>query len=71
MIQYIHHTTNIVSTHYIIFFRIEILKLFLAVTKEAHFNPFLRELHPISLEPKSSACFLDNFKSRTRSFNLP
>jgi len=32
---------------------------------------FWRKFHPLSPEPKSSACFLDNSKSRTRSFNSP
>jgi len=32
---------------------------------------FWKRFHPFSLETKSSACFMDNFKSRTRSFNSP
>ena len=52
----------------LILFIIEILKLFLAFMKEAH---FWRIFHPLSLEPKSSACFLNSSKSQTRSFNSP
>jgi len=60
--------TNTVAKHDTIFQGEEILEFFMAPTVKTHLSVLAQK---INLEPKSSACFFDRFKSRTISFRSP
>ena len=71
MTENLHNGKNIIEKKDTIFPEEEILEFFMAPTVKHTFLSWRRRFQPFNLEPDSSVCFFDGFKSRTISFTYP
>ena len=62
---------NIITNYQIIFVREKFFEFIVEISKETYFIVLVEKILPFYLKPKSSVCFLDKFKSRTRSLRSP
>ena len=66
-----HNGTNIIAKHDTIFQGEEMLEFFMVPKVKHTLVSWHRRFQPFNLEPKSSACFFDRFKSRMIIFSSP
>jgi hypothetical protein len=65
------YRTNITAKQDTIFLGEETLEFFMVPMVKTHLTVWYRRFQPFNLQPKSSACFFDKFKSQTISFRSP